>query len=229
MKPDEMPEAPVCGAGSDAPVSEAAPGPPAACRPRVVIAGRPNVGKSTLFNRLYGRRRAITDPLAGVTRDAIGEDCSLAGIPITLIDTGGVKAEYEDDFDEIVSHRALGALDTAHLILFVVEIGVITPEDEMLIETLRKVSTRVIPVANKADTPEKDYLAAELYARGIGDPLPVSAAHGRGGARPEDRAARGRGWPCSLPPGSWNPLLRGVRRGGAGRSDVREVGPSLVG
>ena len=186
MKPDEMPEAPVSEApgagspGSDTPVSEAAPGVPAARRPRVVIAGRPNVGKSTLFNRLYGRRRAITDPLAGVTRDAIGEDCSLAGMPITLIDTGGVKAEYEDDFDEIVSHRALGALDTAHLILFVVEIGVITPEDEILIETLRKVSTRVIPVANKADTPEKDYLAAELYARGIGDPLPVSAAHGRG-------------------------------------------------
>ena len=60
-------------------------------RPRVVIAGRPNVGKSTLFNRLYGRRRAITDPTPGVTRDAIEEDCSLAGIPVALVDTGGDK------------------------------------------------------------------------------------------------------------------------------------------
>ena len=152
----------------------------APCRPRVVIAGRPNVGKSTLFNRLYGRRRAITDPTAGVTRDAIGEDCSLAGIPITLIDTGGVKSEYEDDFDEIVANRALGALDNAHLILFVMEIGLMTPEDEFIIEALRKVSTRVIPVVNKADTPEKDYQAAELYALGLGDPVAVSAAHGRG-------------------------------------------------
>ncbi len=148
-------------------------------RPRVVIAGRPNVGKSTLFNRLYGRRRAITDPTPGVTRDSIEEKCSLAGIPITLVDTGGVKAHYEDVFDDIVADRSLSSLDSADLILFLVEIGELTAEDELLVEKLRRRKDKVILVANKADIPEKDYLASEFYSLGLGDPLAVSSAHGR--------------------------------------------------
>lgn len=148
-------------------------------RPRVVIAGRPNVGKSTLFNRLYGRRRAITDPTPGVTRDAIEEHCSLAGIPIVLVDTGGVKAEYDDVFDGLVAERSLSSLDGADLILFLVQIGEITAEDQLLIETLRSRSEKVILVVNKADTPEKDYQAAEFYSAGLGEPIPVSSAHGR--------------------------------------------------
>ena len=148
-------------------------------RPRVVIAGRPNVGKSTLFNRLYGRRRAITDPTPGVTRDAIEEDCSSVGIPLTLVDTGGVKAEYQDDFDEIVTDRSLLVLDDADLILLVVEIGELTAEDRLLVDALRSRAEKVILVVNKADTVEKDYLAAEFHSLGLGDPIPVSAAHGR--------------------------------------------------
>ena len=148
-------------------------------RPRVVIAGRPNVGKSTLFNRLYGRRRAITDPTPGVTRDAIEEDCSIAGIPVTLVDTGGVKADYEDAFDDIIADRSLLSLESADLILFLVEVGELTAEDELLVDALREHSERVILVANKADIPEKDYLASEFYALGLGDPIPVSSAHGR--------------------------------------------------
>jgi len=148
-------------------------------RPRVVIAGRPNVGKSTLFNRLYGRRRAITDPTPGVTRDAIEELCSIAGIPVLLVDTGGVKVEYEDSFDDIVAERSISSLKDADLILFLVELGEMTAEDELLVDELRDKSDRVILVVNKADTPEKDYLASEFYSVGLGDPLPVSAAHGR--------------------------------------------------
>ena len=148
-------------------------------RPRVVIAGRPNVGKSTLFNRLYGRRRAITDPTPGVTRDAIEEQCSIAGIPIALVDTGGVKVEYEDSFDDIVAERSLSSLNEADLILFLVEIGEMTAEDHLLVDKLRDKSDRVILVVNKADTPDKDYQASEFYSMGLGDPIPVSAAHGR--------------------------------------------------
>ncbi|MCK5735596.1 MAG: ribosome biogenesis GTPase Der [Spirochaetaceae bacterium] len=148
-------------------------------RPRVVIAGRPNVGKSTLFNRLYGRRRAITDPTPGVTRDAIEEQCSIAGIPIALVDTGGVKVEYEDSFDDIVAERSLSSLNEADLILFLVEIGEMTAEDHLLVDKLRDKTDRVILVVNKADTPDKDYQASEFYSMGLGDPIPVSAAHGR--------------------------------------------------
>jgi len=148
-------------------------------RPRVVIAGRPNVGKSTLFNRLYGRRRAITDPTPGVTRDAIEEYCSIAGIPVQLVDTGGVKAEYEDSFDDIVAERSISSLQSADLILFLVALGELTAEDQLLVDELRNKSERVILVVNKVDTPEKDYQASEFYSLGLGDPIPVSAAHGR--------------------------------------------------
>jgi len=148
-------------------------------RPRVVIAGRPNVGKSTLFNRLYGRRRAITDPTPGVTRDAIEEPCSLAGIPITLVDTGGVKADHDGLFDEIVADRSLASLDRADLILFLVELGELTAEDQLLVDALRHRADKVVLVVNKVDTVEKDYQAAEFYSLGFGDPIAVSAAHGR--------------------------------------------------
>ncbi len=145
----------------------------------MVIAGRPNVGKSTLFNRLYGRRRAITDPTPGVTRDAIEEDCIIADIPVTLVDTGGVKAEYSDDFDDIVSGKSLEQLKTADIILFVIENGGLNAEDNLLVDRLRGYTDKVILVVNKADTPEKDYLASEYYSLGLGDPLSISADHGR--------------------------------------------------
>lgn len=147
--------------------------------PRLVIAGRPNVGKSTLFNRLYGHRRAITDPTPGVTRDSLEEQCTLAGIVITLIDTGGVKVDFDDSFDDIVTYRALLSLKDADLILFLVDIGKLTAEDHHLVEILRSQSAKVILIANKSDTPEKDYLAAELYSLGLGDPIPISSEHGR--------------------------------------------------
>lgn len=148
-------------------------------RLKIVILGRPNVGKSTLFNRIFGKRRAITDSMPGVTRDALEENCFFAGIPITLIDTGGIKAELEDEFDSLVANRSLKAMDKGDIILFLLEIGIFTAEDKMLVDKLRNYSEKVILVVNKSDTPEKDYLASEHYSLGLGEPIPISAAHGR--------------------------------------------------
>ena len=148
-------------------------------RPEVVIAGRPNVGKSTLFNRLFGKRRAITDPTPGVTRDLIRENCVINGIPVVLTDTGGVKAECEDVFDSLVSDLSLSTLESADIIPFLVEIGTLSAEDELIIERLRPYSEKVILVVNKADTAEKEYEAAEFYSLGLGEPFPVSSAHNR--------------------------------------------------
>ena len=103
----------------------------------------------------------------------------MAGIPITLVDTGGVKARYDEVFDDIVADRSLSSLEGADLILFLVELGELTAEDELIVDMLRSYTDRVILVVNKADTPEKDYLASEFYSLGLGDPIPVSSAHGR--------------------------------------------------
>ena len=102
--------------------------------PKIVIAGRPNVGKSTLFNRLLHERRAITDPTPGVTRDPIEEDCFICGYPVRIMDTGGFKLEREIGtmeavLDELVVEKTLAALKTADLILLLLEAGTITAED----------------------------------------------------------------------------------------------------
>ncbi|HBE46779.1 MAG TPA: ribosome biogenesis GTPase Der, partial [Spirochaetaceae bacterium] len=96
-----------------------------------VLAGRPNVGKSTLFNRLLGKRRAITDPTPGVTRDPIEEECELRGTDkkVIVVDTGGFKIEREG-LDELVVARTLAYIERANLVLFMVDAMEITPEDE---------------------------------------------------------------------------------------------------
>jgi len=146
---------------------------------RIVIIGRPNVGKSTLFNRLYGRRRTITDSTAGVTRDAIEERRVLMGIPVCLVDTGGVKAEFSGDFDEEVGYRAISFIDKADVILFVIEIGELSAEDYLIAKKVRLRADKVILVVNKVDTRQKEYLVSEFYSMGFGEPLAVSAEHGR--------------------------------------------------
>ncbi len=148
-------------------------------KPRVVIVGRPNVGKSTLFNRLLGRHRAITAPLPGVTRDVIEEDCSLGGILISLIDTGGIKADPDGDFDSLVADRARLEMKNADVILFVLELGIKTAEDQFITDELRVFSSKVILAVNKADSIEKDCMAWEFEALGMGNPISISAVHGR--------------------------------------------------
>ena len=104
--------------------------------PLVALAGRPNVGKSTLFNRFLHKRRAITDPTPGVTRDPVEEDAFIAGYPLRLVDTGGFKLDQEG-FDALVVEKTLTTLRRADLIVLLLEAGDPTPEDEQFIEFLR--------------------------------------------------------------------------------------------
>jgi GTP-binding protein len=145
----------------------------------VVIAGRPNVGKSTLFNRLLGRRRAITDAEPGVTRDVLSEPWLCGGREALLSDTGGVSDEG-DEFHELVSARALGAVEQASCILLVVDVTEITGEDQELMERLRPHRDKTVLVANKADNENREIQAYELYEYGFEEIVPISAEHARG-------------------------------------------------
>ncbi|HUX41883.1 MAG TPA: ribosome biogenesis GTPase Der [Rectinemataceae bacterium] len=128
--------------------------------PLVVIAGRPNVGKSTLYNRLLHKRRAITDPTPGVTRDPIEAECLLrdSGRRFRLLDTGGFKLEREG-LDGLVVEKTLASLEGADLVIFLVDAKEVTPEDEEFAQLLRRWSDKVLLVVNKADSPERDSLA----------------------------------------------------------------------
>lgn len=157
----------------------------------VVVAGRPNVGKSTLFNRLIGKRKAITDPTPGVTRDAVAEPWNCAGYPCLIVDTGGYKPESEGAFDEAVSRISLDRIGSADLVLLVLDVTGLTSEDQILIEKVRPFSDKVIVVVNKVDSPERDHLVYDFYSLGFPLLVPVSSSHGLGvGELEEEIAAR---------------------------------------
>jgi len=152
--------------------------------PKVVIVGRPNVGKSSLFNWLTGRRIAIVDDMSGVTRDRVG---SLAQVGddanprfFELIDTGGIGMVDRDDLSEDVDRQIEVALAEADLILFVVDIrDELMPLDQEVAQRLRYVNTPVILVMNKADSPEFDQRGGEFYKLGRGKPVAVSPQQNR--------------------------------------------------
>ncbi len=146
--------------------------------PRVVVIGRANVGKSTLFNRLTGTRRAITDPTAGVTRDPVTSTCTIGRWRVELTDTGGFRNE-STGLESIVSDRSIEAMRAADVVLLLVDVNGATPEDEELIELVRPFAQRTVLVANKADDQAKDSLAWEFYAYGFSRVVPVSAEHKR--------------------------------------------------
>lgn len=155
--------------------------------PVVAVVGRPNVGKSTLVNRLIGRRAAITESRPGVTRDRAEHATTWSGRPVTLVDTGGwiASGERADRLDSLVAAQAEIASTGADVVLFVVDLTVgVTEDDAMVARWLRDVEAPVLLVANKADELGNPAAVqaqlAELYALGMGDPHPVSALHGRG-------------------------------------------------
>jgi GTP-binding protein len=149
-------------------------------RPRVVVIGRPNVGKSTLVNRLIGRREAVVQDTPGVTRDRIQYDAEWSGKHFILIDTGGWSSEKTGLLPKI-SEQVQIAIDQADLILFIVDAQVgLTEDDEAVVKLIRRNSVPVILVANKVDGIEAEAQIGNLWSLGLGEPFPVSALHGRG-------------------------------------------------
>ncbi|GAB4248979.1 ribosome biogenesis GTPase Der [Deferrisoma sp.] len=146
----------------------------------VAIVGRPNVGKSTLFNRLVGRRVAIVEDVPGVTRDRRYAPVEWGDRRVTLVDTGGLAPEPADEVEDGMTRQALQAVEEADLILFVTDAheGVL-PADEEIAQVLRRRSKDVLLVVNKVDGPRWEAAAAEFYALGFDAVFPVSAEHGR--------------------------------------------------
>ena len=146
----------------------------------VAIVGRPNVGKSTLLNRIVGRREAIVEERPGVTRDRKEVNASWGGKEFILIDTGGWMAAG-DSLDKKVSKQSEKAIFEADAILFVVDSTVgITDDDARIASLLRSRDETVLVVANKVDNKNLESDMWELLSLGLGEPLPVSALHGKG-------------------------------------------------
>jgi len=147
----------------------------------VAIVGRPNVGKSALFNRLIGRRQAILAEEAGTTRDRIYADCEWGGQVFTLIDTGGLDLGTRGELQKAVHQQAKVAIDQADLILLVVDVTEgLHFLDQEVAQVLRESRKPVILVANKVDNQKRDIMMAEFYRLGVGEPRGVSALHGTG-------------------------------------------------
>jgi len=185
----------------------------------VAIVGRPNVGKSTLMNRILGRREAIVEERPGVTRDRKEVEASWQGREFTLVDTGGWIAAG-DSLDEKVSRQSERAMSEADVVLFVVDSTVgVTEDDARVAALLRGTDAPVIVVANKVDDRVHEASIWELMSLGLGEPAPVSALHGRGAGDLLDRLV-------DALPEQVDEVSDDVESGGG---DPRVVGVTLVG
>lgn len=148
----------------------------------VAIVGRPNVGKSTLFNRLTGTRKAIVNEMAGVTRDRNYGKAEWNGVEFSVIDTGGYAVQSDDIFEDEIRKQVMIAIEEADAILFVVDVQHgITDLDQTVARLLRRTNKKVYLVANKADNSTLMFEASEFYSLGIGDMVyPISSANGSG-------------------------------------------------
>ena len=148
--------------------------------PVVAIVGRPNVGKSTLFNRLVGERTAIISDVAGTTRDRVYGTAEWNGRTFTVVDTGGLELAPGTDIEERVQDQARVAVEEAELVLFVVDAHAgLAPLDHEVADRLRRAEAPVILVVNKGDNPAREAEAVEFYALGIDPAITISAQHGR--------------------------------------------------
>lgn len=150
-------------------------------RPIVAIVGRPNVGKSTIFNRIIGERLAIVEDRPGVTRDRIYGSAEWNGKPFSIIDTGGIEIYGEDELLKQVRVQAELAVEESDVILFVTDGKAgMTPADETIAQMLFRSNKPIVLAVNKMDNHAKMEEVYEFYTLGIGDPVPVSGTHGMG-------------------------------------------------
>ncbi len=146
----------------------------------VAIVGRPNVGKSTLFNRIIEERHAIVEGEPGVTRDRLYARAEWAGKHFDIVDTGGIVPQSDDVFEKAIREQAMLAIEEADVIIFAVDgRDGIAPVDETIASMLRSSKKPVVVVVNKCDNAISDMNSAEFYALGLGDPYPISALNGR--------------------------------------------------
>ncbi|MEI5675080.1 MULTISPECIES: ribosome biogenesis GTPase Der [Nocardioides] len=167
-------------AGPDLPVDDSSPDEPLGPVPVLAVVGRPNVGKSTLVNRIIGRREAVVEDVPGVTRDRVSYDANWAGRAFTVVDTGGWDPDARG-LAHMISTQAELAVQLADAVLFVVDATVgITDGDAAVVKILRASGKPVVLAANKVDDQRTETEAYGLWNLGLGEPFPVSALHGRG-------------------------------------------------
>jgi GTP-binding protein len=146
----------------------------------LAVVGRPNVGKSTLVNRILGRRAAVVEDTPGVTRDRVSYDAEWAGTDFKLVDTGGWEADVEG-IDSAIASQAEIAVHLADAVILVVDGTVgLTASDSRIVSMLRSSGKPVTVAVNKIDTAEQEYITAEFWKLGLGEPMGISAMHGRG-------------------------------------------------
>ena len=184
-------------------------------KPIVAIVGRPNVGKSALFNRIVGGRPALVEDLPGTTRDRIYGDAEWRGREFKLVDTGGLEPDVPGTYTPLVRAQVEFALAEAEIVLFVVDtITGITAADQEVADLLRRSNRPVLLIANKADNREREDAAVAFFELGIGEPIPISAHHGHGVADVLDMIAD------SLPPLETEAAAEGLRLAIVGRPNV---------
>jgi GTPase len=183
--------------------------------PIVAIVGRPNVGKSALFNRIVGGRPALVEDLPGTTRDRIYGDAEWRGREFRVVDTGGLEPDVPGTYTPLVRAQVEYALAEAELVLFVVDtIAGVTAADQEVAGLLRRSNRPVLLIANKADNREREGASVAFYELGIGEPIPISAHHGHGVADVLDMIAD------TLPPSETAAAEEGLRLAIVGRPNV---------
>lgn len=148
--------------------------------PVVAVVGRPNIGKSTLVNRVIGRREAVVEEMPGVTRDRREFEGDWSGKDFILVDTGGWQVEDGERLTTDISLQAEAAVAAADVVLFVVDATTSITEDDLGIARLVRGAERIVVAANKVDNADQQDLLSEIWGLGLGEPVPVSALHGRG-------------------------------------------------